>query len=612
MNSLPGRGILQLPPIDEPAPGKSFDIRKYTMAATTIMKSGRVNEHRKFNTMRLVCNLPFEVLQRIFIACAQTSFQTPRWSWVDLTFVCSTWRQAALDCHELWSYIDFSHFRSTSLSLYRSTAQPISLRARVDSNNQQSIYRTLHNAPIIRDVHLISSIYDIGPLMGALKNPNGALESLIINVLRPDNADNRDIRYSKRSGPLPGPRLPSMLYLELHRTPINLVSPRFTNLRHLSLHHLPFSERPSRNDFLTLLERFVMLEHLTLVHAFPKNVAAGSCNTGSVINLPNLLTISLTGSILELTNVLEFVAIPPTARVQCYVDKTDDFKTNFWRLTKVIGTHFHATTLEMPLDTLTIEVRQDSNRFTNGGYIINPAFRQSLRVRAFGAEPLLDLVIGPDANTVHDELIISALTSVWDALPLMNVCNMVLQNLDIVTQKSWPRLLYSLPKLRVIEMIGHCPSGLLWALLLNARSHSHLEHEDMSTLLLPTLEDIYLHNIDCFAGGMMTSPWGPVNSHHDLDDSRFLEVVFAYLEDRQRCSLPLRSLSISHCVNVSKTVLNDMRACVSHLLWDHRGLYKEGSLQLETERSAVYRNHWPLQPPPQRHYFRLQTLMELD
>ncbi|KAG6816789.1 hypothetical protein H0H87_002945 [Tephrocybe sp. NHM501043] len=583
--------------------------------ATTGTKSNRLNELWKFNSMRLACILPSEVLQRIFIACAQTSFRIPRWSWVDLSHVCSTWRQAALDCLELWSHIDFSHPKRTTLSLQRSNTMPISLRARVNSDNQQSVYRTLHHAPMIRHIHIISSIYDIGPLMGALKNPNSCLESLIVDVLRPDNTDNRNLRYSKRSAPPPGPRLLSMLYLELHRAPLSLVSHRFTNLRHLSLHHLPFSERPSRQDFLTLLERFVMLEHLTLDHAFPKNMTAGSCNPTRIAHLPNLLSISLTGSVLELTHILECLSLQPTGRIHCHIDKTDDFKTNFWRFAKVVGSQFHATAVGMPLDTLAVETREESIRFSDVN-VLNPDFRQALRIRAFGVtefpEPLLDLVIGPDTNTAHDEVIISALASVWDALPLMNIYTLVLHNLDIVTQKSWPRLLYSLRVLRVIEIIGHSPNGLLWALFMNARSHSHLEHDDMSTMLLPTLEDIYLHNVDCFGGGFMTSPLGPFNSHHDLDDSRCLEVAGAYLEDRQRCSLPLRSFSMSHCTNVPVKLLTDIRGRVSHLLWDHRGRYKEGSLKLDTERSAVYRSLWSFHPPPQRHYHRLQTLMEFD
>lgn len=559
-----------------------------------------------------ICRLPREVLQQIFVACAKTSFHLPRWSWiVNITLVCSTWRQAALDCGELWSHIDFSHPRWTNISLYRSKSLPISVRAIINAMNQQSVFHTLHYAPMIRDIYIISSIYDIGPLLDALSNPNPSLKSLTINILRPDNT-NSDLQYSKRITSSFGAHLPSMLYLELHRTPIGLVSPRYTNLRNMSLHHLPFSERPSRHEFLNLLEYFVMLEHLTLVHAFPKNIAAGNGTPGRIVHLPNLLTISLTGSILELVNILECVSMRPIGRIYCHVHKMDDFKTNFWKFARAVGSH--ATSGERHLDTLVIEVHEESKRFTDEN-TFNPGFRQTLRIRALGAmedtHPLLDLLIGPDASTAHDEVVISSLLSIWDALPSMDIHCLILQNLDVVTQKSWPRLLNCLPNLRIIKITGHCPSGLIWALLMNARSHSHLEHDDMSSLLLPALEDISLSNVNCHAGGFMVSS-SNVNSHCDLDDSRFLEVVSAYLEERQRCNVPLRSFSISRCSNVTTNVLDEIKGYVSHLFWDYLGELKEDTGQLETGRHVIYRNHWPSAPPPQRHYHRLQTLMGLD
>ncbi|GLB39834.1 hypothetical protein LshimejAT787_0703440 [Lyophyllum shimeji] len=611
--SSPSRGIVQLPPIDAPPP-KTFDIRKYKTAASTLLRSGRVNELRRLNRTLPACSLPVKILQRIFIACAQTSFQIPTWTWLELTFVCSTWRQAALDCPELWCYIDFSHPKWTTLSLHRSRMFPISVRAMIEPNNQHSIHRTLHHAPMIRDVHLISSIYDIGPLIGTLKNPNRYLESLRINISRPDH--DHGIRYSKRSTPICVSPLPSMKYLELHRTPFSLVSPRYTNLRHLSLHHLPLSECPSRPDFLALLERFVMLEHITLVHAFPKTAVAGSYSSARAIHLPTLSTMSLTGSAQELSSILECIVLQPTGRLHCHVDRMGDYKTHFVRLAHVVGSHFHGTAREMSLDTLVLTGREESLRFTEG-HALNPDFRQSLRLRAFGGteivEPLLDLVIGPDMHTARDEAIVFALTSVWSALPLTDIHSLTLQNLDIITQKSWPKLLPSLRSLRVIDVAGHPPSGLLWALLLNARSHARLEHDDMSSMLLPTLEDIYLHNVDCFAGGLMVSSSGPVNSYCDLDDSRFLDVLSAYLEDRQQCGLAVRSLSLSRCSNVSMDILKDVRGCVSHLLWDHRGLYKEGTVKLATGSSAVYRSNWPgTEPLAFRHYFRLRTLLDLE
>jgi hypothetical protein len=448
--------------------------------------------------------------------------------------------------------------------------------------------------------------------MGTLKHPNPFLESLVIEITRPE--DNRDIRFSKRSFETIGSPNLTLKSLELHRCPFALVSPQYSGLTHLSLHYLPFSERPTRQDFLALLEKFTMLEHLTLKHAFPKNIVAGNITPGRTIHLPNLCTLSLTGSVQELVNILDCIALQPAGRLQCYVDRMSDFKTNFWKLAKVIGSHFQGAAWAMPIDTLAVSAREESPRFTEN-LEYNSDFRQTLRIRVFGIDPectdsILDLIIGPDSYTANDEVAIATLTAIWDALPLTHVHTLTLQSVDIITQKSWPRLLSGLHSLRVIDIAGNAPSGLVWALLLNARSHSHLEHDDTDSILLPRLDDLYLNSIDCFAGGLMVSQLAPINSHSDLDDSRFLDVLLAYLEDRHRCGFGIRSLCLSRCMRVSTETMEELRGCVSHLLWDNRGLYK--GEELNPESPATYRTHWPSTRPARRHFYRLKTLLQME
>jgi len=559
------------------------------------------------------CILPTEILQNIFLASAQLSVYHPTWSWVDITNVCFTWHQAALGCRDLWSFIDFSHPRWTSLTLHRSTTLPIFVRATVEENNQHSIQRTLQHASRIREVHLISSLHNIVPLIGTLHSPNHFLESLIIDISQPH--DNNDIRYSKRTTSHCDSPSSSLKYLELHRTPISLVSQRYVGLTHLSLHHLPSSERPTHQDFCSFLERFTMLQYLKLERAFP-NCPTQAYGNYRPILLPRLLYISLTGSIPEVTNILDGITLQATCRIRCHVDQMMDFKGSFQKLAKVIGAHFHRVAPEISLDSLAIIKREESLRFTDD-FELNPDFRQSFCMRAFGCtgrtEALLDLVLGPDAYTSCDEVLVSAITLIWEALPLAHIDTLTLLGVDFITHRTWSRLLPAFTSLRVLDIGGDSPSGLLWALLLNARSHSHLEYDDTSALLLPKLDDIYLHNVDCFAGGLMVSSSASVNSHCDLDDSRFLDVFFSYLEDRQRCNLEPRSLSISRCRNVSRTVLSDMKKVVVHLLWDGRGLYKEETPGFSNTASpATYRSYWPAETPILRHYFRLQRLLELD
>jgi hypothetical protein len=263
---------------------------------------------------------------------------------------------------------------------------------------------------------------------------------------------------------------------------------------------------------------------------------------------------------------------------------------------------------------LVLTGRQESFRFTQA-YELNPEFQQTVRLRAFGIDTqrmgaVLDVVIGPDIHTSHDEVVISALSSLWEALPLTHLHTLTLRGADVITHKSWPKMLSSLSSLRVIDIGGVPPSGLIWSLLLNARSYSRLEHDDIHGILLPNLKDIYLDNIDCFAGGFMVSPSGHVNSHSDLDDSRFLDVLLAYLEDRYRCALSLRSLSISRCNRVSMDTIHDLKEYVSHLMWDSQGRYK-GEV-LDPESSATYRQNWPSVTPVRRHYYRLQRLLQLE
>ena len=580
---------------------------------TTLLKSCRINELRRLNRTIPACRLPPTILQNIFFACAELSVYQPTWSWVDVTNVCFTWRRAALSCRNLWSFIDFSHPRWTFLTLHRSTALPVFIRATVEENNQHSIQRALQHASRIREVHLISSLHNIAPLIGVLHSPNHFLESLIIDISQPH--DNNDIRFSKRTTSHCDSPLPSLKYLELHRTPISLVSQRYIGLTHLSLHHLPSSERPAHRDFFSFLERFTMLQSLTLERAFPK------CPTQAYVNcrpiqLPHLCYISLTGSIPEITNILDGIVLQATSRIRCHVDRMMDFKSSFQKLAKVIGAHFHRIVPEIPLDSLVIIKREESLRFTEG-FELNPDFRQSCWMRAFGCtertEALLDLVLGPDGYTSRDEVLVGAVALVWEALPLAYIDTLTLLGVDIITHRTWSRLLPALTSLRVLEISGYSPSGLLWALLLNARSHSHLEYDDTSALLLPKLDDIYIHNVDCFAGGLMVSSSAPVNSHFDLDDSRFLDVFFSYLEDRQRCSLEPRSLSISRCHNVSRTVLWDLKKVVAHLSWDGRGLCKEETSSHSNATSpATYRSYWSAKTPLLHHYFRLQRLLELD
>jgi len=495
--------------------------------------------------------------------------------------------------------------------------------ATVSANNIRRLHRTLRLAHRIQDIHLKSSIQDIHPLLEILAHPNPALESLIVDVHVPTNIAYVDA-YDPPSFPTAGPPLTNLKYLELHNTPFYLLTSRCTFLTSFHLHDLPLTERPTLRYFLFMLEQLTMLQYLTLDRAFPITIDGDEVKgIERPIHLSHLKCISLVGSIPEVTNTLECITFPPSARLVARICNLADLQNHAWRLTETFSARaWGADVIGVPLETLVLTGHESRPRFRQG-LEADPEFRQSLRIRAFRADwegggAALDLTIAPvEQDCSSDEGIITALVAICRALSLMQIHTLALQDVDIVTQKTWAALLRTLPSLLVLDITGRAPSGLVWALLLNAKSHAQGLKGDGETqlLLVPKLKDIYLHNIDCSSGGFMVAPkqGTPVNSHCDLDDSPFLDVLIASLNHRKKFGLCTRSLSMARCVNVLGSVVGDAREAVKYLICDLRNLMKKE--EVDPRFPARYSSCWDGQDlggTGFRHYHRLRTLIEFD
>lgn len=601
---------------------RSFDMHRLKHAASSFLHqrclSSQISQRRHINSLNSACSLPEAVLRKVFIACARIfGNDDAAWSWVNVTYVCSSWRQVAIDCQDLWRYVDFSHPKWFAVTLPRAKTVPLCIRATVGTHNTGLLQRTFQLAHRIQSINLTCPIQHIHGLLPTLTYPNPALESLTINVRIP-NYDNTHRVYEPLSFPTTGAPLQRLRYLELRCAPFFMISPRFNFLTHLHLHDLPPCERPTRRRFLFMLAKIPLLQDLVLERAFPINVESDDfAHTEKRVTLSHLVSVSLTGSVTDLSVVLNCITMPPTVCLSCVICTLSDLKGNIWRLGQAIGAHSWGGTDGVRLETLVITGREESERFLPG-VDINPDFRQSLRLRAYRADSevgraAFDLSIGPEQGFSGDDVMVTALGAIWKALTLTHVHTMALQNLDIVTQKSWSQFLRTLPSLRVLDIRGLPPSGLVWALLLNARAHSQGDggNGDAQRLLIPRLNDIYIHGVDCSAGGFMVASGALVNSHCDLDDSRFLDVLSACLSERRRFGLCLRSLSIARCEYVYKQSAEDAKKAVAHLVWDLRGIVKQEAVTDETS-PARYRKDWTISSYRPRHYHRMRTLRELD
>ncbi|TFK75672.1 hypothetical protein BDN72DRAFT_892169 [Pluteus cervinus] len=600
--------------------------------------------------------LPTQVLCKIFATCARISAYDRNWTWITVTHVCSAWRRAALAHPPLWGNIDFTHSKLTTLTLKRAKSVPLVIRTTVENHNIKQLHQILHTSPLVHEIDIVSSLHGFQSLTEALTKPHPQLKSLSIVIL--GHRDNREVAHYKiPSSVTDGTPLPALTTLELHRSPFALVSPRFVSLTHLSLHSLPPSERPELRDFLVALVRFPFLQSLTLVDAFPLPITPGSpSDNGRCIRLPRLLSITLQGGIVEVSQLLDHLILPPMARIKCSVDYLNASHVNQYgdpeplydirRLAKALGEHLSSGARSFPLHKVVLTSREESFRFTSSAnHDLNPGFRQSFRIRGFRADSgwenaALDLSLNITSRPCEDEVIIAWLTMLWRVVPLANVHTLALQHLDIITQKSWQKLLEGLPSVQVIEINGYPPSGLIWALLLNAKAHGEIDADDSeeysdgsssgrsergpgSAIFLPCLKDIYLYDVDCFQGGFMVCSTSPINSHRDVDDSRFLDVLLYYLQQRleyaqreaPRLSGPhkaIRSLRLFQCKNVLDSVMGELRKCIRDVYWDRRGGMDEDQA-LELRGVATYRRR-VLVPgsagsgSTTRHFQRLATI----
>ena len=569
------------------------------------------------------------MLREIFFACTRLTVQEDSseinaegsWSWVNVSYVCSSWRRIALECQDLWRCIDFSNPKWHAITSGRAKICPLHIQTTITDRNISLLRRTLHLANRIEDIHLIGPIQHIYSLLALLTCPNPSLKSLIVDVRTPQD---RSALYICHPPTLPsgGPALRDLTYMELHSAPFSLLTPRCTFLTHLHLHDLPLTERPTFQYFLFKLEKLERLQYLTLDRAFPSN----DFDVSRRISLPRLKRINLGGSVTEIANLLDSIMIPPSVCIICKVYTFVDLKAGVWKFCQQLSAHSWANTDgQSSLETLVVARNESCSRLTDE-FQPNPEFRQSLRFRAFrqdceGGEAAFDITFDPEDNNNSDdgddELMITALTATWKGLALSQVHILALQNLDIVTQRTWLEYLRTLPSLRILGITGRPPSGLVWALLMNAKhqvSDTDDEYQGAQVrLLVPKLNDIYLNKVDCSSGGFMVSHTAPINSYFDLDDSRFLDVLVAGLTARSFFGLSLRSLSISRCEYVLHESVENARKAVCHLVCDQRNSSNgKESAVVDEQWPARYWDGWKFENWQPRHFYRLRTVVSED
>ncbi|KAF8428850.1 hypothetical protein L210DRAFT_3117210 [Boletus edulis BED1] len=217
-----------------------------------------------------ISRLPIEILQDIFILCAQDHHYRPGLcstepvpSWVNVSYVCRRWRNVALDCPTLWTYLFITSRRWTEQLLARS--EQASLKIRVSLVPRETLWlfcmgRVMKHLERIQELtlHLPSSFEHL--VLSKLSSRAPRLQILDITVGMP-------------SGEWPSLLFdgdpPALRILQLANCPVPLHSFRLDALTDLCLVEIPVQFQQNMEEFLAALSCMHDLQELCLHRSLP-------------------------------------------------------------------------------------------------------------------------------------------------------------------------------------------------------------------------------------------------------------------------------------------------------------------------------------------------------
>ncbi|KAJ7463760.1 hypothetical protein FB451DRAFT_1265560 [Mycena latifolia] len=283
----------------------------------TLLKAISTLDTRR-NQLAPISKLSPELLSEIFLVVAAYSrasaahpgYLSAAEVRVCTTGVCHHWRSVALGCASLWSYIDFSWDSPDRVreSLLRSKATPLVVQA--------SLHRRLGLGNILLAFEDTSRIQclDLG------FNPDhftsfahGLLKAApALEVLRL-NCDHSSVRLPPE---LFASQTPRLRELELRGCVIPEDSYLFRNLTYLSFDGAPPDCTFTAFQWLEILDSLPLLQVLSLSTCFARKPREHL----PLIQLPELFSLALEGSMEDCSDMLSHIVFPPTPclEIKCY------------------------------------------------------------------------------------------------------------------------------------------------------------------------------------------------------------------------------------------------------------------------------------------------------
>lgn len=418
--------------------------------------------HAERNSHAFISRLSTEILETIFIYCARGDLDCPALtagmpSWINISYVSRHWRNVALNCPILWSYLGVTSERWMEEFLARSNQVPLKLHVNTNHSSKVAraslrlLDRAMKNAERIQELRLTCDV-DYGFLH--------CLSSTIVPHLQTLGISTADSCSAAVYVSPFGEDMPALRTLELsrHSPPLSLF--KLSCLTTVSLHHIPAVSQQNMTEFLPSLSSAQNLEHLYLDDALAS--AAGFLSdaafcTFQKFSLPRLSRLLITAPLSTVIAFLSCVNIPARTQVRlaCH-DEQGCSLDNYSRFSSLVaqscGTSC-ATTRSLVIlpgwgkRVLTFSASERAC----GPFEPGPSFTNRHWDCDIPLQVILNLHRWSPSGHDYDLTIHTAISGVCCSLPLTNV-----QSLHVIDPSSasafWSKILGHLQGLRYLKL----------------------------------------------------------------------------------------------------------------------------------------------------------------
>lgn len=299
-----------------------------------------------------ILRLPTETLEAIFIDGARDHFSTDNGlpvptppTWINISYVCSRWRNVAMACPTLWSYLFVVSPRWTKELLYRSKHAPLKIRVtlyhwdrtpralrfvkQVVNHAERIQLFSMYIPSLPRDHQVFSQLFLHAPLLQNVM--------LLAGEIPPEEDWISSIFLDGDT--------PALRTMDLSNFPVPWYSLKLNNLTTLSLRRVHARFQQNTEEFLTTLSYMQDLRHLDLDDALAS--AAGFLSSAAFdafqkFSLPHLSRLSIFAPLPTIIALLSCVNFPLDTEVRIKCHHEDDSSFNgYVRLSSLLEQIFH-------------------------------------------------------------------------------------------------------------------------------------------------------------------------------------------------------------------------------------------------------------------------------